>query len=978
MKQRLTHKLIGGGIFLVMLSLFPWSALLAQTPLVIPNSNRVPQKPSFYVGHDNAPRISFYYGDFNAKDDIGSLIYRNGVWSTLILEDLQIPNDNPFDLVGAASLGNGVSLMVLAGDDTNYREVYGLPEGEITAEDLAASGITAEEIVRQRSANQRLFFSLLTNGKWSKPIPVPATFYLVEAQLVTGADRTVALVFRLDIDKDLDTVNDQELYISVYRNGAWANPLRLTRNDLVEYRVRAQYLNGSYLVSWMESQNAEVSPDEDTSVKYTTVGTDHTILAGTQFIPGTSNTAEFNLASLPGAVQIFWTPSLPENAEFTEKTTVQTASYTEAWSAAEETGLENFNLSNISTYEVNDDLVVLHESEDGLRSVTKTSEGWLDNGIVLGLQEGALELTNAAILRHEADYLWVAMLGAVPEDADSDDEAPTGIYFEKLSLLPDVVISRVEVETVKQLNTPFQIEVTVKNEGIAPVSEFQLQSIAGGEVVETFTGAGLSSGQEAVFTLEYTLTRPVGSLQLELLVGVPESDTENNTMPLPLSILPDFEMLSLTQQGETTLVATIEEKSEVGTVPVPVEFFLVGETELTSLGTASFDTNNPVPVLLDWADLPNQTGAFQVLAEINGSRALQESDHGNNTASYLVEPVLDVAITHFQVTPKTAYLTVSNVGQISVGSMDLILTDSGSVAILTEPNSETPPLFSQTVDFTTTDSVQIEVARADLPESTESVLFAVLDPYRTVADSDRLNNTQRTFMPPLDTSQGEESSVLEIKSVTTWCNTVQVQVINPGTLAVITPKVEMIHSTLDISTQATVPVITPAGQELVTFQELGAGDYQLRLSYQSINEVKTEETNVTINPPQLCRTGPSRNLAITEFLLTPQTDTGTGDAMTQLQVALTADGFGTNFLKPLIRVPVSVQVKTGTTILFEAEDVWFLPENGETPLSKALEIPTSALQAGAQMILQTPIRDDEQNGADNVVICKLESETQCL
>lgn len=60
------------------------------------------------------------------------------------------------------------------------------------------------------------------------------------------------LVYTLDEDSNLYTMEDTEVYVRTFRNGAWGNAVRLTNNDVSDDSPKAVYVDGRRVITWLQ------------------------------------------------------------------------------------------------------------------------------------------------------------------------------------------------------------------------------------------------------------------------------------------------------------------------------------------------------------------------------------------------------------------------------------------------------------------------------------------------------------------------------------------------------------------------------------------------------------------------------------------------------------------------------------------------------------------------------------------------------
>jgi len=107
----------------------------------------------------------------------------------------------------------------------------------------------------------------LSEGTWGAEEFVASDVTVFGApSLGLAAANDGALAFIRDMDGDIATEDDRELYLARY-DGSWKQPQRLTNNDIWERSPSVASMGGSWHVSWMDMEMMEEGPGYESSVR---------------------------------------------------------------------------------------------------------------------------------------------------------------------------------------------------------------------------------------------------------------------------------------------------------------------------------------------------------------------------------------------------------------------------------------------------------------------------------------------------------------------------------------------------------------------------------------------------------------------------------------------------------------------------------------------------------------------------------------
>ncbi len=958
------------------------SSLMAQTfeNLLPPIQDRTPGTLRFYVDEQGLTNLAYFYAGNNGENEIAYMVQNNDSWSSPIFAGIGFPYGNSY-LNDIQTLANGFPLMLLTGDNTDYEALLNLPDGlsdPPTQEELDQLGYTKEVLEETLAENERLFFSLQTNGKWFSPLPIPDTFRATSPVLSTGNDNTALLVFSRDNDKDFDTLNDFELYATVYRAGHWSDVIRLTDNDTVEDSVQATFVNGEYVIIWISDQDNDLETLTDQQLHFATVSPTGQIIQQAQSVTSTSYAYQPMLGQWQNQAILLWA-SAPNSAE-DPTISLWESQFNGTWSPPVKTKLNYSSIDGSGFYQVGNHLLLVHSGIGTLKAALHNGEEWLDVGILIDFDKTRLQVESTSFFRDQTGQLLIGVTGYVPsqESESTEVEGFSGIFFTKLPLLSDLTFSSIDALESKQIGETTELRFVVKNEGALITSNYEVQLKKEGNLLQTFTGNPLLPGQEQAFQYDVLLDKVATKVDFQILSSSPESNQENNIQSYSVSISPDYSLSSITRTNDTTLTAKIKELKGIAAIPVLVKFYLIEGDQLTLIGEGQYNPNSVDPVTIEWPEMAQRQEPFQIYLIINEERTVTEDDYANNTGAYRFNPLPDFEITHFQVTSQNIYLTIQNHGDTTIADVTLLLTDDPSIAIQTSPNG-VPALYSQQVSLDENNQAKLKIARSDIDPINSPALYAVVNPYGTVEELDRNNNSARAAAPLDNTGGSEETTLLQIGEITTWCGTIQLQIVNAGTATVIAPKIQLLNASQTAITETVFPVIGVDSTENVKFDNLQIGDYTLRLTYSSMSELQILENQVslTTNATNCRQIIGTRELSLVNLSInanvSKKNKKGNNPEETEINIEFSVLGFGTSYKKPLVRVPLIIEVKEGTELKYNEEKILFLPETSSAnTYTKTLQIPSAVLQPGSRLIVQTPVRDDENTGFDNLLSLEIE------
>ncbi|MEA4961635.1 immunoglobulin-like domain-containing protein [Lutispora sp.] len=111
-----------------------------------------------------------------------------------------------------------------------------------------------EEVSESEKGNQ-LYFSSWNNSTWSAPKPVgDASSTVLDSSLSMVGEKGL-LLYTLDMDNNLFTFEDREVFARLYEGEAWSEAIRLTSNTFDDSAPKAVYADGQWFITWLQEGN---------------------------------------------------------------------------------------------------------------------------------------------------------------------------------------------------------------------------------------------------------------------------------------------------------------------------------------------------------------------------------------------------------------------------------------------------------------------------------------------------------------------------------------------------------------------------------------------------------------------------------------------------------------------------------------------------------------------------------------------------
>jgi hypothetical protein len=98
----------------------------------------------------------------------------------------------------------------------------------------------------------QLYFSLWSNGTWSTPEAIEMDFSKVLDSSLSMEGEEGLLLYTLDMDNNLLTGEDREVFARLYNGSAWGEAIQLTVNELNDSAPKAVNVDGKWFITWLQ------------------------------------------------------------------------------------------------------------------------------------------------------------------------------------------------------------------------------------------------------------------------------------------------------------------------------------------------------------------------------------------------------------------------------------------------------------------------------------------------------------------------------------------------------------------------------------------------------------------------------------------------------------------------------------------------------------------------------------------------------
>lgn len=498
-----------------------------------------------------------------------------------------------------SSDGNEPTLITLTDDDKFDHSPKLAADGEnallvwTKSEGLGVTFGSDMEKYQSPADSDSMFFSAWNGSTWSSPAQIEGSLSTVLNSSLCMYGGQALLLYTLDMDSDLSTQEDREIFARIYDGGLWGESIRFTDNQANDFAPKAVYANGNWFITWCQdgklAYQVGLSGETKTDKFLQNLNNGFELIAGLgekQQIaivyrqPGENNARELS-ASLYDMDSGVWSGEIPlTQAEeyvnsfspvFTPDGKLSVA-YSNAQIITEViNGVEQQNISDkvdlcTLTYTPVHDLAL--STEDGLRLssgipvpntintvlVTLMNEGDFSESAIVELYDGnpanggvkvaeaALEKPLTARSYTEVEIQWLVgseemdkyELYAVVRSREGVQDINTLNNTISLNVLTtDIAIKDLDCENIA--GDDYQVTAVVVNTGSKTVEGIKvyLESAQGGESLKTTEISRLEPGQKVVLDFFISssdvLEDKDGNITMTMCIVAPDGVQESTT-----------------------------------------------------------------------------------------------------------------------------------------------------------------------------------------------------------------------------------------------------------------------------------------------------------------------------------------------------------------------------------------------------------------------------------------------------------------
>lgn|GEM_PF-5986261 len=941
------------------LSLNAYASGLSFQEIQLPVNGRTPENISLYPAPDGNVKISYKLSDNETTGDIFSSVMLGSNWSQPLAEN--ILNQSSFTLYGVVQLSNSASMMLVRGDDTDYAKLFGLTEAPATPAndtDPILPDISNEQLSALLDDNQRLFFCINSGNGWSTPQAIPGTNRASKAVIISGENDTALVVYAIDQDQDESTSTDVELYYAIYQNGAWTDSVRLTNNNLFDYEPKLQYLNGDYIITWLAySDNGSTNAE----FYYSKISNDGSVSVAPVSISNKNDSSASYVLGFDGNnIHLLWT----EKAANDKYQIVDKQYVGNQWSAVVSSQIYADDFKNAKIVNYNDYAYLFYQNGYNI-NIAKFNNG--DWSVLAVLDDLAVKKINYSEISFDviANKLWVAYSGHdLVADEENNLDAGSGLYISSYPILPDLTVDSVRVKTgAVNINQNSDVLIEITNKGIVDSLSYQVRILKNNEVFSVLNGGSLAVGGKSTFYVPITPVSEITDLKIDIIYSSEEVNQENNSKSYLLKVYPDFYIKKVNRTSDTHFEVYAFERKGIAAPSVDLKAYLVINGVQTEIGVNTYNPAKLQPVTFDIPSLSTQTGDYNVLFKLNPDKKVVEDNYSNNQAVYSqkIDSRPEYVIQSLKQTDQSIQLDIINTGNLIADPVGLLITDEPDQAV-----SETElqnPWYYQDVTLDSQGNANILLNKTDLPQINGQYLYAIVNPYGVISEIDRNNNMSKILM----VSHAEPvigNISLSYQSQEYICRNLNFIIANTGTEVLKGVKMVLATDGNVAIASNQLPFLAVGGHESVSFHNIDQGNYQLHLMYFSNSGyVEYDSQPIALSSDDCSTQGALNDVSLNSII-----DAGADGASPNymIDVDIRANGYTTDYKKPLIRLPLILDIKQGTNLVSTfSKIVYTIPTSNEN-LTRIF-IPNDILPVGNfEVVGRIGVRTDESITSNNV------------
>ena len=818
-------------LFYLIILIIPASLCFAEADSIInilkPQTGINPRNLTFFTDQSGACNISYQYQHENAPNEIYFVRPHGEIWSAPIYLDLKTWSN--VYLCDITNLSDNTPLMVLLGDNTDYARIFDVSAIDDGEDIPAALGMTEAEFSNMLLNNQRLFASFMINGQWAEPAAIPGTYGASKAMLDAGSDGSALVLFSRDADNSIETIGDIDLFATVYKNGTWSEIVRITDNEKADYGSQIVFIRGKYLIVWASDDDNNIETDADRLLNYAVVGSD-----GREIVNSIAIMNQFQTNPIPvlgkykDKAILMWS-SEPLSEEDLRRP-VWEIQYENNWGTPQKTGLLNYQMGSGSLHEIGNSLVLIYHEAGTLQAATNEGDGWFTSGALINFNLLSLDASDASYYPDNKGNLHIGLTGFIPGREKNYENEFDGIYYTERSLKCDLAMYNVNASPrKKKIGQDMELQFTVYNSGYFKSGKFSVLVKEDQKLLKKFEEEGLPAGEEQSFSYKVKMDKATMNFEMEIITGSEESNKDNNRQIFSVKVLPDYTVRSVARKGTGQVVARVMEEKGIAAPPVPVDFYIVIDGESKKIGSGTYDPIADEPVGIEWQDYNTVTGSYQLIAEVNQPREVQEDDYANNKGSFIFNPLPDFVVENFTTSKEAVSVTLKNIGEKAVSKIDILVTDNPEVVAADDINAVFGDLhYYQEVALDENQSATVNINYSRMNELQDKRIYAVVNPKGSTAESDQNNNLATTLVKLRDTLPAGGRQLI-FGAVFGYGSRITVTLVNTTDDPAMTPKIELVNSRGIVVNQQILPVVKAHGWNKLVFSNIESGQYTIRL-----------------------------------------------------------------------------------------------------------------------------------------------------
>jgi hypothetical protein len=803
------------------------AATLTFEELQAPITNRTPERIHFYDQGDGSLDLFYKLTDSESPGSIFTTGFMSNSWTNPA--DTDLLNQASNDLFGVTTLSPGVSMILLRGDSTDYTRILGIsdaPPEQPSEDDPVLADMSNDDLSRLLDTNQRLFTVLGTNQHFSQPIPIPGSNRAQNAIISSNGSGTALAVFIRDSDRIEETLSDIELFYAFYSNGAWSQAVQMTSNTVLEFNIKVVTRTEGFLISWMVDEDGDLTTGSDSRLHYATITSNGSVDHTPSTVLTQTNQEPFYLIdTVDGVPVLAWIDS-----QNSEHRIAETQFIGGAWTTIRLSPIPDDKLTNARFESYRDARFLLYQRGETISVLKDSGTSW-DTVLTLdGLAGRDLDF-HEIVYKIVGDRLWVAYSGHTHVvDQEYNPEVGSGLYVASHPLGFDLAIESVDLKN-RYLTIGMQapLTITVSNRGVLDSEPIDLYLRLNGDLYNNLSLGSVVAG--GTLTFDYPVIVFDHQVEVGLDLHVYDSDTNpmNNTVSKLIKITPDFFIKQVTKVDATHIEVDVRERKGIPATTVPIIAYLQQNDVQTELASVEFDPSNPAPLMFTLPSLAGLNGDYKVVFVVNPNREVEEDSFSNNRHAYVenIEADADYVINDLRITDQHVEIDLSNRGALNTDSVDLLLTDDAVQAV--DIANQSNPWYLQSISFDTEGNANLAIPLASLPMISSQSLYAAINPYRTIAETNLNNN--RLHVLVISTSGIQPDSVtLSLLSHNYSCGNLTFNIKNSGAVKATSVKVSLKNSTGFPIATSVIPFLGIGESSSIIFKNISLGTYSLAIS----------------------------------------------------------------------------------------------------------------------------------------------------